>query len=746
MAHIIRQNKTVRPGAPKPTPEPETVQTAPVEQPPVRKPAPPSSHPRPQRDRRPQEVAKDKESEVREGDRGRRRRKKGNREGEIIVPTIEVMSFKELKKDIAERWRRRTKTGKKPVRKDAPIEPVGAPKKVKPSFILDMDYAVPTGRKHRTGKKRQEKKTAERVITIRGDVTLMEYADKIGISLLSLLSKIQEMGENIAANQLLPTEYCELLASEFGIRVNVIPEDDDTDISKYLLEDDPERMVPRPPVVTIMGHVDHGKTTLLDSIQKSDIVSREFGGITQHIGAYCIKTPKGELVVLDTPGHEAFTAMRARGAEVTDIVVLVVAADDGVMPQTAEAINHAKAAGVPIIVAINKIDMPGANPDRIKQELMRYSLLSEDLGGETLMAQVAARTGQNMQQLLDLIHLQSEVLDLKADPTCPAQGTVLESHMDPLRGVIVTVLVQKGTLHAGDIILSGTHFGKVRVMVDDHGQTVEEAGPSRPVEVIGMTGVPVVGESFICLPDEKIARRIASTRSIRRKSRIFLTGKSRHVTLESLHSYISDNTTQDLNIILKGDVQGSIEAITQSLEKLSTEKVKITIIHSGAGAITDGDVNLADASDAIIIGFNVRPEPSAAELAREQGVEIKLYQLIFELLDQVKLAMKGMLEPVYKEIQHGRAEVRQVFKVSKVGNVAGCFVTSGNIYSTDRARLIRDGVVVYTGKILSLRRVKDNVSSVSETQECGISLDKFRDVKEGDIIETYFLEEIPQEL
>ncbi len=681
--------------------------------------------------------------EVKVGKKPRARKKrKVLKPGEIIVPTIEVMSFKELKKDIAERWRKRAK-GKK-VRRKVPGEKVPARgKKIRPSFFVDLE-AIPRQKRVSYARRKVAAPPKPRLVTIRGDVSVAEFAEKIDVPLPEIVSKLNMVEETFTEEQILPLEYCELLAEEFGIKAEIIPEDDEYDIRGFLVKDNEENMKPRPPVVTIMGHVDHGKTTLLDSIRKSDIVSGEYGGITQHIGAYCVKTNRGDIVFLDTPGHEAFTAMRARGASVTDIVVLVVAADDGVMPQTIEAINHAKAANVPIIVAINKIDKPGSNPTSIKQQLMGYELLSEELGGDTLYAEVVARTGQDMDKLLDLIHLQAEILDLKADPDRSAEGAILESHVDPLRGVIATVLVQKGTLKISDVILTGNQFGRVRAMVDDHGRSVEEAGPSTSVEVIGLTGVPVVGEPFYVLPDEKTARRIAAIRTIRRRTRGLR--QTRHITLENLKDYIDESRTKELNIILKGDVQGSIEAISQSLEKLSTQKVKINILHSAVGGVSESDVYLADASDAIIIGFNVRPETAAAELARDEGVEIKLYRVIYELLDEIQQAMVGLLEPKYKEVEHGRAEVRQIFKVSRVGNVAGCLVVKGEINISDNVHLLRDSVVICDGKIASLRRVKDDVTTVLEGLECGIALQNFNDVKEGDVIETYILEEIAQEL
>jgi len=670
------------------------------------------------------------------------KKRKPLKPGEIIIPTIEVMSFKELKKDIAERWRKRTK-GKKIQRKHSKEEKVKHGKRIRPSFFLDLEK-VPASKRPKPPKKKGPSKPKVKIVSIHGEISLGEFSQRIQIPIEEITDRLAAMGEEFSPDQIIAPEYIELLAEEFDVKAEIIPEDDEYDIKEFQVEDNVSNYQRRPPVVTIMGHVDHGKTTLLDGIRKSDIVSKEYGGITQHIGAYCVKTLEGDLVFLDTPGHEAFTAMRARGARVTDIVVIVVAADDGVMPQSVEAINHAKAAGVPIIVAINKIDKPGTDSSRVKQELMKFELVPEELGGETLYAEVSAKTGDGVDKLLELIHLQSEMLELTADPLRPAEGAILESHMDPLRGVVATVLVQKGTLKASDIVLSGTEFGRVRMMVDDHGRSLEEAGPSVPVEIVGFTGVPAVGEPFIVMPDEKSARRIATIRSTRRRSRGLR--QNRHVTLENLQSYMSETNTKDLNVILKGDVQGSVEAITQSLDKLSTDKVKINILHSGVGSITDSDVNLADASDAIIIGFNVRPEPSASDLSQDQGVEIKVYRVIYDLLDEVKKAMKGLLEPKYEEEEKGRAEIRQIFKISRVGNIAGCFVTKGEINISDLARLLRDNVVVYDGKISSLRRVKDNVNSVSQTQECGISLENFNDVKEGDIIETYNLKEIPQEL
>jgi len=705
-------------------------------------PAPaPAKAPPPEKKHEPGADKRAKEQETEKG-KGKKKRKP-LKPGEFVIPTIEVMSFKELKKDIAERWRKRSKGKKAPRKIIGDDVPIKAGKKIRPSFFLDLE-TLPVPKRPRPPKKKTLSKPKVNIVTIHGDITVEEFAQKIQAPLSDVLSKLETLGESFTPDQILTAEYIELLAEEFEIKAEIIPEDDEYDIRDFLIKDKEEGLQTRPPVVTIMGHVDHGKTTLLDSIRESDIAGKEYGGITQHIGAYSVKTQKGDIVFLDTPGHEAFTAMRARGAQVTDIVVIVIAADDGVMPQTVEAINHAKAAKVPIVIAINKIDKPGADPSRIKQELMKYELLPEELGGETLFGEIAARTGQNVDKLLELLHLQAEILELKADPNRPAQGAILESHMDPLRGVVSTVLVQTGTLKTGDVLLSGTQFGRVRMMIDDHGRTLDIAGPSVPVEVVGLTGVPIVGDLFIAMPDEKTARRIAAIRAIRKRTRGLR--QSRHITLENLQSYISETNTKELKMILKGDVQGSIEAICQSLEKQSTEKVKINILHSGVGSITETDVNLADASDAVIIGFNVRPEPSAHSLAQDQGVEIKIYRVIYDLLDEVKLAMKGLLEPKFTEVHRGRAEVKQVFKISHLGNIAGCLVINGEINASDKVRLLRDNVIIFEGKIGSLRRVKDAVSSVSQTQECGISLENYNDIKEGDIIETYIMKEIPQDL
>jgi translation initiation factor IF-2 len=485
-----------------------------------------------------------------------------------------------------------------------------------------------------------------------------------------------------------------------------------------------------------MGHVDHGKTSLLDAIRKSSVAMGEAGGITQHIGAYHVSTKKGEIVFLDTPGHEAFTAMRARGAEVTDIVVLVVAADDGVMEQTREAINHAKAAGVPIMVAMNKMDKEGANPDRVKRELAEQGLVAEDWGGDTTFSPVSAKTRQGLDELLELLALQAEILALTANPKKPARGHIVEAKLDKGRGSLGTVLIQEGTLHLGDAFVCGVHSGRVRAMFNDQGKKVEEAGPSIPVEVQGFEGVPEAGEEFTCLADEKIARRIAETRALKLRDREL--ARESKLTLETFLAQRPDSVdAQVLNLVVKCDVQGSLEAIAEALHKLSTDKVRINVIHGGAGAISESDVLLATASRAIIIGFNVRPAAKAKELAERDKVDIRFYDVIYKLVEEIKGAMEGMLSPVSREVFLGSAEVREIFSVPKAGTVAGCHIAEGKVLRNAQIRLLRDGIVVHTGKIASLRRFKDDVREVLKGYDCGISLDHYNDVKAGDMIEAF---------
>ncbi len=579
------------------------------------------------------------------------------------------------------------------------------------------------------------------VIVIPETVTVRELAEKLNRNPAEIMKKLMGLGIMAAINQRIDFETAEILAAEYDVAV----EREKTEEEELLQEivDDEANLKPRPPVVTVMGHVDHGKTSLLDTIRKTNVVSSEAGGITQHIGAYQVEIDGQKITFIDTPGHEAFTAMRARGAQVTDIAVLVVAADDGVMPQTVEAINHAKAAGVPIIVAINKIDKPDANPDRVKQQLTEYNLVPEEWGGDTIMVPVSAKTGIGIQQLLEMILLVAEMRELAANPDRPAEGVVIESRLDKGRGPVATVLVQKGTLRVGDSILCGLTWGKVRAMIDDRGRRIETAGPSCPVEVLGLEEVPMAGDQFRVV-DERIAKQISAMRLDEKKREE--QARTARVSLDDLFKQIKEGEVKELNLIVKGDVQGSIEALTQSLMRLSTDEVKINVIHSGVGAITETDVMLASASKAIIIGFNVRPDTKARKYAESEHIDVRLYRVIYEAIDDVKKAMVGLLEPEEREVFQGRAEVRAVFKIPKVGNVAGCYVVEGKINRNSKVRVLRDGVVLFDGTLASLKRFKDDVREVVEGYECGIGIADFNDVREGDIIEAYTIEHIPREL
>ncbi|MCL5270175.1 MAG: translation initiation factor IF-2, partial [bacterium] len=581
-------------------------------------------------------------------------------------------------------------------------------------------------------------------VILTGPLTVAEFAQKLAMSPADLIKAAFLKGQIITINQLINFDLAEEIAFDLNIDLVIAPEGDETDIADYRIVDDEKDMVPRPPVVTIMGHVDHGKTTVLDYYRRSQVVEGEFGGITQHIGAYHVATPRGDVVFLDTPGHEAFTAMRARGVQCTDIVVLVVSADDGVMPQTVEAINHARAANVPIIVAINKIDLPQADPQRVRNELLQHSIVPTAMGGDTEIVEISAKKGMHMDDLLEIINLQAEVLELKANPNRAAEGVVIESHIDALRGAVATILIQKGTLRIGDYFVVGAQSGRVRAMLDDHGRVLRETTLAQPIELIGLSGPPEVGELLLVMGDERKAREIAERREQRR--RLVELGTTRHVTLEGLHDMIAAGKIKELNLILKADVQGSVEAIIQSLEKLATSEIRVRILHSGTGSITENDVNLAMASSAIIIGFNVRPEPGAADLAAHEQVDIRLYRIIYELLEDIEKAMVGMLEKRYKEQVLGRSEVRQIFRNSRVGTIAGCMVLSGEMQRGAKCRLLRDGAIAYEGRVASLRRVKDDVARVAAGYECGIALERFQDIKDGDIIEAYALEELPVEL
>jgi translation initiation factor IF-2 len=577
-------------------------------------------------------------------------------------------------------------------------------------------------------------------IIVRGDMTVGETAKLLHKDASEVIKKLIGMGVMATINQELDIDTILLLAGEFGVEVEVKIVLEDDRFENVEENDDPADLQSRPPVVTIMGHVDHGKTTLLDAIRSTNVTGGEAGGITQHIGAYQVEINHKKITFLDTPGHEAFTAMRARGAQVTDITIIVVAADDGVMPQTVEAINHAKAAGLPIIVAVNKIDKPGADPDRVKQELTNYELVPEEWGGDTIFVNVSAKQKMGLEGLLEMILLVAEVNEYKANPDKRARGTVIEAELDKGRGPVARILVQHGTLKVGDAFVAGNCFGRVRAMVNDKGRRLKEAGPSTPVEITGLTEVPGAGDPFMVFEDERKARSIAEKRAITQRESDL--GSNTRVTLDDLFQHIKDGEIKDLNVIIKGDVQGSVEALKGSLAKIEVEGVRVKIIHSGAGAITESDIILAAASNAIVIGFNVRPDSQAKLTADQEQVDIRLHRVIYSVIEEIEQAMKGMLDPIYKENVIGHAEVRSTFKISKVGTIAGCMVTSGKITRAAEARLIRDGIVLYEGKLDSLKRYKDDAKEVAQGYECGITLDNYNDLKEGDVIEAFIMETV----
>jgi len=577
----------------------------------------------------------------------------------------------------------------------------------------------------------------DREITIAEGVTVKELSEKLGVKGNIVVKRLFDKKIFATINQTLDVKLAEELARDFGASTNKVSYEEETTHEIQQLEIDDDR-VRRAPVVTVMGHVDHGKTSLLDAIRLAHVADREAGGITQHIGAYSIEKNGRKIVFIDTPGHEAFTRMRARGAKVTDIVVLVVAADDGVMPQTLEAIDHAKAAKVPIVVAINKIDKGDAQPDRIKQQLADLGLLAEDWGGDVVMVPVSARTKVNLDLLLEMILLSADMLDLKANPGRPAMGNVLEAKLDRARGPVATVLVQNGTLRVGDHFICGSVFGKVRAMFDDRGEPIREAEPSTPVEVLGLDAVPDVGDTFQAVTDTAKAKQIVMYREV--KAREQSMARSSRLTLDELHDQLKEGEIKDLNIILKTDVGGTAEVLADTLQKLSNEKIKIRVLRSAVGAITESDVLLATTSEAIIIGFNVRPERNAQALADREKVDIRMHTIIYELVDEMKRAMSGLLDPVFKQVYKGRAQVREVFRISKVGAVAGCVVDDGVITRNSEIRLLRDNVVVHTGKILSLKRFKNDASEVKAGFECGISIANYNDLKPGDVIEAFATE------
>ena len=606
-----------------------------------------------------------------------------------------------------------------------------------------QQYRKPHGRRETEAERlrriAQERKSKPITITVGDVITVGELASRLKATAAEVIKKLMGLGVMATVNQEIDFDTAYLVASEFHAKVEhevvvtieerIIDDSEDTD----------QNLKPRDPVVVVMGHVDHGKTSILDAIRRTNVTQGEAGGITQHIGAYRVNVGGQSITFLDTPGHAAFTAMRARGAQVTDIAILVVAADDGIMPQTIEAINHAKAAGVSIVVAINKMDKPTANPERVMQQLTEYELVPEEWGGDVICVPVSAHTGEGMDKLLETVLLVAEMKELKANPDRPAKGTVIEARLDKGRGPIATVLVQNGTLHTGDILVAGMTVGRVRAMADENGRRMTEAGPSVPVEIMGMDEVPASGDVFNAVSDERLARELVEQRKTAAKEEQF--SQYQKVTLDNLFDQMQQGEMKELDIIVKADVQGSVEAVRQSLEKLSNEEVRVRVIHGAVGAISESDVMLADASNAIIVGFNVRPEPLAQAAAESKNVEMRLYRVIYDCIEEIESAMKGMLAPKTREVLHGRVEVRQVYRITGVGAVAGCYVVDGKILRGDLIRVVRDGIIIADDKMASLKRFKDDVREVAQGYECGIALEKFNDIREGDIYEAYIIEE-----
>lgn len=635
----------------------------------------------------------------------------------------------------------------KEIKKSQEVKKEDAIIKEKPK--KDVKVKIPEGKastKPSKAKKERSKATKEDVIKVGPAINVAEFANLINVNVTEVIKKLMSLGIMANKNQDIDSDVAIIVGEEFGVSVKLDEEYDEKELdeSEDTIEDPPEKLEERPPVVTVMGHVDHGKTSLLDAIRFTNVTEHEAGGITQRIGAYQVEKKEKKITFLDTPGHEAFTSMRARGAQATDIAVLVVSADDGVMPQTIEAINHAKSAGVPIIVAINKIDKPGANPEKVKQQLTEHGLVPEEWGGDNICVNVSAVQGEGIDNLLEMILLVAEVEELKANPDREAYGIVIESELDKGRGPVASVLVRKGTLKVGDCIVAGTNFGRVRAMINDKGKRVKFASPSTPVEVLGLSGVPQSGEIIKTFINEKDAKVMAEKRKeLRRYDEL---KRSQRASLEDLFKQMSEEKLKELNIIIKADVHGSVEALRQSLEQINTDEVKVKVVHGGAGNITETDVMLAAASNSIIIGFNVRPDSKSRRAAEQEGVEIRLYRVIYEAIDDVKKAIEGLLEPEVKEKVLGKVEVRATFKIPKAGTIAGCYVLEGKITNSSNVRILRDGAVVYEGKVNSLKRFKDDVKEVFQGYECGVGIEKFNDIKEGDILEPYEMIEVKREL
>ena len=612
-----------------------------------------------------------------------------------------------------------------------------------------LEYYDLTTARGKRNKKKNQKSSDERnkqkifelkEITIPENITVKDLAQELKKTSAEVIKKLVSLGIMATINNTIDFDTAYLVASEFGITANKKEEVKEEDILFDDTEDTPDELKPRPPVVVVMGHVDHGKTSLLDAIRSTNVIEGEAGGITQHIGAYMVNVNGREITFLDTPGHEAFTSMRARGAQITDIAILVVAADDGVKPQTVEAINHAKAAGIPIIVAVNKIDLPGANVEKVKQELMEYELVPEEWGGDTIFVPISAKNKINIENLLEMVLLVADVKELKSNPKKQAKGTVIEARLDKAKGPIATILVQRGTLDVGDTIVVGTSIGRIRAMKNDKGQKIKKAGPSTPVEIMGLTNVPEAGDTFYEVKDEKMAKHLVERR--KRQEREKVIAEQSKVTLSNLFERMESENLKELDIIVKADVQGTAQALKQSLEKLTNEEVRVRVIHSAVGAVSESDVQLAKAAKAIIIAFNVRPNIAAKDFAEKENVEIKQYSVIYNAIEDVESAMKGMLAPIYEEKVIGNVEVRQTFKVSSVGTIAGAYVIEGKVERNAGVRVIRDNVVIHDGKLASLKRFKDDVKEVTKGFECGMQIEKYNDIKEGDVIEVYVMEEV----
>lgn len=624
------------------------------------------------------------------------------------------------------------------------LEEKAAPKKAKPK--KQQKQQKQQKKSQDNSKEKLQKPDAkpapkeEIVVSVPEAVTVGELAERMNKPAAELIKRLMLLGTMATINDILDFDTASLVADDLGVKLEQEVIVTQEDILFNDVEDAEEDLKPRPPVVVVMGHVDHGKTSLLDSIRNTSVTAGEAGGITQHIGAYSVNVNGRTITFLDTPGHEAFTAMRMRGAQVTDIAILVVAADDGIMPQTVEAINHAKAAGVTTIVAINKMDKAEANPDRVKQELVEYELIPEDWGGDTICVPISALRGDGIDELLEMILLVADMKELKANPDRNAKGTVVESYLDKGRGPVATVLVQNGTLHVGDFIVAGTAFGRIRAMLDYKGKKIKSATPSTPVEILGLSETPDGGDVFYVVENERMAKAVVAARKQKIKDEQAISRQS--VSLDDLFNQINEGNIQDLNIIIKADVQGSVEAVKQSLVKLSNDEVRVNVIHGAVGAVNESDVMLASASNAIIVGFNVRPTPGALESAHDKDVDVRLYRVIYQAIEEIEAAMKGMLAPEYREVVTGNAEVRQTFKVSGIGTIAGCYVKNGKINRNSGVRIVRDGIVIYEGDLSSLKRFKDDVKEVAEGFECGMSFEKFNDIKEGDIIEAFIMEEI----